>query len=246
VTPSKTFGLIGKTLKHSFSKKYFEEKFEKEDLPHQYLNFECSNLHNIKQLAIDYPNLSGLNVTIPYKEAIIPYLDKLSDKAQSIGAVNCIKITKKGLWKGYNTDAYGFKKSIEPHLKLHHQKALILGTGGASKAVAYVLDELKIAYVFVSRKKAPNQLTYDLINSTVLDNFQIIINTTPLGTFPKVDDCPQLPYHLLTKNHLAFDLVYNPCETLFLKQAKAQGAKTANGENMLHFQAEKGWEIWGE
>jgi len=241
---SKIFGLLGKSLKHSFSKQYFEEKFKKEELPFKYLNFERPTLDNIKQLTIDYPNLSGLNVTIPYKEEIISHLDKISSKAKIIGAVNCIKITKKGNWKGYNTDVFGFEKSFKPLLKPHHQKALILGTGGASKAVAFVLDGLKIPYVFVSRKKEPNQLTYDLINSTVFDNYQIIINTTPLGTFPKVEDCPNLPYHLLTKNHYAFDLVYNPSETLFLKNAKLHGATVANGENMLHFQAEKSWEIW--
>lgn len=241
----KTFGLIGKTLKHSFSKKYFEEKFQQEQLPFQYLNFELPHLENVKELAIKYPNLRGLNVTIPYKEDILPHLDKISKKAQAIGAVNCIKITEKGQWKGYNTDAYGFKKAFVPHLKPEHKKALILGTGGASKAVAYVLDTLKIPYVFVSRKKQTNQLTYDLINSTVLDNYQIIINTTPLGTFPKVDECPNLPYQFMTKNHYAFDLVYNPSETLFLKNAKTHGATVANGADMLIFQAEKSWEIWG-
>lgn len=241
---SKVFGLVGKSLKHSFSKKYFEEKFEKLNFPFQYLNFELKSIDEIKDVFSNHPDLIGFNVTIPYKEDIIPFLDKLSPKAKAIGAVNCVKIIEDGQLMGYNTDAHGFKKSFESLLKPSHKKALILGTGGASKAVAFALDEMKIPYTFVSRTKQPNQLTYDLINSTVMDNHQIIINTTPLGTFPKVDGCPKLPYEFVNKSHYAFDLVYNPSETTFLKKCKSQGAVIANGENMLIFQAEKAWELW--
>lgn len=243
MTP-KTFALIGKTLKHSFSKTYFEKKFLAENLPHQYLNVELKTIDEVKTILEKYPNLAGFNVTIPYKEDIIPFLGKLSPRAEKIGAVNCVKILENRQWMGFNTDAHGFKESFQMGLKPHHKKALILGTGGASKAVAYVLDELKIPYVFVSRKKQTNQLTYDLINSTVLDNYQIIINATPLGTFPKIDACPNLPYQYITPKHYAFDLVYNPSETLFLQKCKAQGAAVTNGEKMLVFQAEKAWEVW--
>ncbi|WP_415060627.1 shikimate dehydrogenase family protein, partial [Flavobacterium sp.] len=192
------------------------------------------------------PLLKGLNVTIPYKEKIIPYLEQLSKKAAKIGAVNCIKITKKGKLKGYNTDYYGFKKSLQPLLQPHHKKALILGTGGASKAVAYALEELGILYTFVSRSKKENALDYKYINATTFDNFQIVINCTPLGTFPNLEECPPIPYDFFTEEHIAFDLIYNPEETTFLKKAKAKNAQTKNGYEMLVLQAEKGWKIWNE
>ena len=243
---SKIFGLIGKSLKHSFSKKYFEKKFENLNLPFHYLNFELKTIDDLPSLLSKNNELAGFNVTIPYKEAIVPFLDKLSTKAKTIGAVNCVKVLEDGKLMGYNTDAFGFKLSFEKHLKPYHKKALILGTGGASKAVAFALEELKIPYTFVSRRKETNQLTYDLINSTVLDNYQIIINTTPLGTFPNINECPKFPYQFMTKSHYAFDLIYNPSETKFLANSKAQGATIANGESMLIFQAEKSWEIWNE
>ena len=191
-------------------------------------------------------DLKGLNVTIPYKETVIPFLDKLSKKAVVIGAVNTIKITKKGKLKGYNTDFYGFQKSLEPLLQPHHKKALILGTGGASKGVAFALDELDIPYTFVSRKAGENAIDYDRINATTFDNYQIIINATPIGTSPNVDASPLLPYEYFTEKHIAYDLIYNPAETQFLKKAAAQGAQIKNGLDMLIFQAEKAWKIWNK
>ena len=193
------------------------------------MNFELKTIDDLPSLLSKNNELAGFNVTIPYKEAIFSFLNKLSTKAKTIGAVNCVKVLEDGKLMGYNTDAFGFKLSFEKHLKPYHKKALILGTGGASKAVAFALEELKIPYTFVSRRKETNQLTYDLINSTVLDNYQIIINTTPLGTYPNIDKAPHINYALFTNNHIAFDLVYNPEETTFLKKAKAQGAKTKNG-----------------
>ncbi len=242
---NKLFGLLGKSIAYSFSKKYFTEKFETENLANcQFENFELASIAQFSKLVRDHPTLKGLNVTIPYKEKIIPYLDTLSKKAAKIGAVNCIKITKKGQLKGYNTDYYGFKKALQPLLQPQHKKALILGTGGASKAVAFALDELGILYSFVSRSKKDKALNYQFINATTFDNYQIIINCTPLGTFPNLEEVPPIPFDYFTKDHLAFDLIYNPEETAFLKKAKAKGSSVKNGYDMLVFQAEKGWKIW--
>lgn len=244
---SKLFGLIGKNISYSFSKKYFETKFQKEELiGFSYENFDLQAISQFPKLIRENPNLKGLNVTIPYKEKIIPYLDELSGKASKIGAVNCIKITKRGTLKGYNTDHYGFKKSLEPLLQPHHQKALILGTGGASKAVAFALEELGILYTFVSRSKIENALDYKYINATTFDNYQIVINCTPLGTHPNIDEFPPIPYDFFTEEHIAFDLIYNPEETEFLKRAKAKNAVIKNGYEMLVLQAEKGWKIWNK
>jgi len=244
---NKLFGLIGKNISYSFSKKYFTEKFEKEQLTDcAYENFDLTAISQFPKVIRENPTLCGLNITIPYKEKVIPYLDKLSEKAQKIGAVNCIKFTKKGKLKGYNTDYYGFKKSIQPLLQPHHQKALILGTGGASKAVAFALEELGILYTFVSRSKKENALDYKYINATTFDNYQLIINCTPLGTHPNIEECPPIPYDYFTPEHLAYDLIYNPEETLFLKQAKSKGAVTKNGYEMLVLQAERGWKIWNK
>jgi shikimate dehydrogenase len=244
---NKLFGLIGKNISYSFSKKYFTEKFEKEQLNDcSYENFDLSAISQFPKLLRENPTLFGLNITIPYKEKVIPYLDNLSEKAQKIGAVNCIKFTKKGKLKGYNTDYYGFKKSILPLLQPHHQKALILGTGGASKAVAFALEELGILYTFVSRSKKENALDYKYINATTFDNYQLIINCTPLGTHPNLEECPPIPYDYFTPEHIAYDLIYNPEETLFLKQAKSKGAVTKNGHEMLVLQAERGWKIWNK
>lgn len=241
------FGLIGKNISYSFSKKYFTDKFEKEGLLNcSYENFDLQIITQFPGIIRNNPSLKGLNVTIPYKEKIIPYLDQLNKKAAKIGAVNCIKITKKGKLKGYNTDYYGFKKSLQPLLQTHHKKALILGTGGASKAVAYALEELGILYTFVSRSKKENALDYKYINATTFDNFQIIINCTPLGTYPYIEECPPIPYDFFTEDHIAFDLIYNPEETTFLKKAKAKNAQTKNGYEMLVLQAEKGWKIWNK
>lgn len=243
----KQYGLIGKTLSHSFSKKYFEEKFKRENINAVYENFELNDISQVEGLFSIHSNLCGLNVTIPYKEQIIPYLDEVDEQAQKIGAVNTIYIDKEtGKMKGYNTDVYGFKQSLKPFLENQHQRALILGTGGASKAVAYVLNELGITTAFVSRTpQLENQLSYDELNENILASFLLIVNTTPLGTFPNIDEKPAINYDAITPNHLLYDLVYNPAETAFLKEGKKRGALTINGEQMLQLQAEKAWEIWG-
>lgn len=242
----KVFGLVGKSIAHSFSKKYFTERFEKDGIGHySYQNFDIDDIAKFPQIIKDNPNLGGLNVTIPYKESVIPYLNKLSKKAAKIGAVNTIRF-KNGKLKGYNTDCYGFEESLYPLLQSHHKKALILGTGGASKAVAFALEQLDILYSFVSRQADGNTINYDRINATTFDNYQIVINCTPLGMSPDVDGFPPLPYEHFTKKHIAYDLIYNPEETLFLKQAKAHGAVTKNGHEMLLLQAEKAWKIWNK
>jgi len=244
---NKKFGLIGKDISYSFSKKYFTEKFSKELFDDcTYENFDISNIEEFPSVLKENPDLKGLNVTIPYKETIIPYLDSLSDNASRIGAVNVIRFTKKGSLKGYNSDWYGFKKSLEPLLHPHHKKALILGTGGASKAVAFALDKLGIFYTFVSREATENAIDYNRINATTFDNFQIIINCTPLGTSTNTKEFPPIPYEFFTEKHIAFDLIYNPEETQFLKKAKKKGATTKNGSEMLVFQAEKAWTIWNK
>lgn len=246
-TVSNQYGLVGKNISYSFSKDYFSKKFAENDLTgYSYDNFDIHDISEFPEIIKNNPNLKGLNVTIPYKESIIPFLDKLSDKASKIGAVNTIKFTKKGKLKGYNTDCFGFQKSLQPLLQPHHKKALILGTGGASKAVAFVLDQLGILYTFVSREANENSIDYHRINATTFDNYQIIINCTPMGTSPNITDCPAIPYEYFTSRHIAFDLIYNPSETLFLQKAKSNGAVTKNGLEMLIFQAEKAWKIWNK
>lgn len=246
-TVRKRFGLLGRNISYSFSKGYFTEKFNSENFVGcTYENFDIPEITAFTEVIKDTSDLKGLNVTIPYKEAVIPFLDKLSKKAALIGAVNTIKITKKGKLKGYNTDYYGFKKSLEPLLQPHHKKALILGTGGASKGVAFALDELDINYTFVSREAKENGIDYNRINATTFDNYQIIINATPVGTSPNVDAFPLIPYEFFTEKHIAYDLIYNPAETQFLKKAKQQGAQIKNGLDMLIFQAEKAWKIWNK
>ncbi|MFY8181095.1 MAG: shikimate dehydrogenase family protein [Flavobacterium sp.] len=243
----KKFGLVGKNITYSFSKKYFTEKFSKELFDDcTYENFDIPTIEEFPNVLKENPDLKGLNVTIPYKEAIIPFLDTMSDKAFRIGAVNVIRFTKKGNLKGYNSDWYGFKKSLEPLLQPHHKKALILGTGGASKAVAFALDKLGIFYTFVSREATENAIDYNRVNVTTFDNFQIIINCTPLGTSPNTKEFPPIPYEFFTEKHIAFDLIYNPEETQFLKKAKKKGATIKNGYEMLVFQAEKAWTIWNK
>lgn len=242
----KVLGLVGRNISYSFSAGYFEEKFSQMGLNNcTYRNFDIDDIEEFSDI-LQTKGLKGLNVTIPYKEEVIPLLDKLSKKAKKIGAVNTITISKKGKTKGYNTDWYGFKKALKPMLKKRHKHALILGTGGASKAVAFALRELKIDYDFVSRQENELWYTYDQLDAEVFEDYQIIINTTPMGTFPKVDECPPLDYSLFTADHIAFDLVYNPSETLFLKQAKQNGAKIKNGYDMLVYQAEKAWAIWNK
>ena len=243
----KRFGLLGRNINYSFSRGYFTEKFEKEKLAGcTYENFDIPTIESFLEIIKNNEHLSGMNVTIPYKESVMPFLDKLSKKATKIGAVNTIKFTKKGKLKGYNTDYYGFQKSLEPLLEPHHKKALILGTGGASKGVAFALDELDIPYTFVSREAKENAIDYTRINATTFDNYQIIINSTPVGTSPNVDAFPLIPYEFFTEKHIAYDLIYNPAETQFLKKAKQHGAQIKNGLDMLIFQAEKAWKIWNK
>ncbi|EGV45108.1 shikimate dehydrogenase [Bizionia argentinensis JUB59] len=241
------FGLIGKNISYSFSQNYFTNKFTSEEIiDASYQNFDLSNIEAATDI-LENTEIKGLNVTIPYKEAIIPYLDKLDKKAKKIGAVNTIKRSKKGKLVGYNTDYYGFKKSLKPLLKPNHKNALILGTGGASKAVAFTLDELDIAYKFVSRtSKNLDHLTYSDLNESIINNHQIIINCTPLGTFPNITEAPNIPYESLTEFHILYDLIYNPEETTFLKHGRDKNATTINGLPMLKLQAEKAWRIWNK
>ncbi|WP_104736282.1 shikimate dehydrogenase family protein [Hanstruepera ponticola] len=240
------YGLIGKNISYSFSKHFFEEKFNNDGITNaSYENFDINNIEKFPDIINNNSEIKGLNVTIPYKESIIPYLDSLSKNAKKIGAVNTIKISKKGKLKGYNTDWYGFKKSISKHLKPKHKRALILGTGGASKAIAFTLKKLNIDYQFVSRKPSKRgQLTYKALTENIISTHQIIINCTPLGTFPNVEAYPPIPYTALTKDHILFDLIYNPTQTRFLELGVTHNAKTLNGSKMLKHQALKAWDIW--
>ncbi len=238
------FGLIGRNISYSFSKTYFNNKFKALDLPdYSYENFDLPNLEEFNSLIKRNDTLRGLNVTIPYKEEIIPYLDSLDKNARRIGAVNTIKFTKDGLI-GYNTDAYGFKKSIQPFLTKSHKNALILGTGGASKAIAFVLKELGITYKYVSRNPVGDQIGYSELNKETIVTHTILINCTPLGTFPNIEAKPDVPYEFLTSKHLLFDLIYNPEKTAFLLSGEQRGAIICNGAKMLELQAEKAWQIW--
>jgi shikimate dehydrogenase len=242
----KTYGLIGRNISYSFSKEYFSKKFKSENIENTtYVNFDLNSINEFSEIFKSTESIKGLNVTIPYKESIIPYLDKINSKANRIGAVNTIRITKKGHLKGYNTDEYGFRKSRLPLLENHHKKALILGTGGASKAIAFALKKLHIPYQFVSRKTDDN-FDYHSLIETVIKEHQIIINCTPLGTHPNTDDCPNIPYYAISDKHLLYDLIYNPEETTFLKKGRENGAKTCNGLKMLELQAEKAWQIWNK
>lgn len=245
----KLYGLIGKSLTHSFSKKYFTEKFKTLELEdHGYELFPISSIEDLLVLIKENPSLRGLNVTIPYKTEVIPYLSALNDEAEKVGAVNTIKIIGADSSKkliGYNTDVYGFRQSIKPFLEGHHEKALILGNGGASKAVAYTLTQFGIKCFFVGRNKTEGiNFTYEELTDNIIKACKLIINCTPVGTFPNINDAPDLPYEAITTDHLCYDLVYNPEETEFIKRSKALGAQTVNGLSMLHLQAEKAWEIW--
>lgn len=243
----KIFGLVGRNISYSFSAGYFKKKFKKAGLKDfSYVNFDLQTIAELPEVIKNNEALKGINVTIPYKQEVIPLLDKLSKNAKIIGAVNTITISKKGKLKGYNTDHYGFKKALVPLLKKHHKKALILGTGGASKAVAFALRKLKIEYDFVSRTATDTIFSYEELNEKVFEKYHIIINTSPLGTFPNIEECPPIDYKLFTDKHIAFDLVYNPDETKFLRLAKEQGAATKNGYAMLVHQAEKAWQIWNK
>lgn len=240
------YGLIGYPLGHSFSEKFFTEKFAREHIDAQYRLYPMESVSKVSDLIAD-PDMRGFNVTIPYKQQIMPLLDELDEEAANVGAVNVVKIIRENgttKLKGYNSDIYGFYESIRPFLKPQHKKALILGTGGASKAVCAMLKKLNIEYVFVSRSPKESQLSYDQIDSQTMNEYKVVVNTTPLGMSPNLDTCPPLPYELFTPEHLAFDLVYNPETTKFLRLAAEHGAATKNGLEMLHLQAIRAWEIW--
>lgn len=242
----RNFGLIGFPLGHSFSKRYFSEKFETEKIDARYELYELEKIEKFSDLIQDV-ELSGLSVTIPYKEQVIPYLHELDETAAQIGAVNAIRFIRtadKLILKGYNTDAIGFENSLKPHLKPQHNKALILGTGGASKAIIYVLGKLGIECKSVSRTAQNGQLSYADLNENLLADYKLIVNATPLGTFPNTNACPDIPYQYLSNEHLLFDVVYNPSETLFMKKGIEKGACALNGEAMLIGQAVAAWEIW--
>jgi shikimate dehydrogenase len=245
----KTYGLVGYPLTQSFSQKYFTQRFENEKIDAQYLNFSIESIGEFPEILDDNESLEGLNVTIPYKEKVIPFINELDSIAQKVGAVNLIKIGErksKPYLIGSNSDVYGFKQSLKPFLKPHHTNALILGTGGASKAVRYVLKELGISYKLVSRKPKTDWLTYSDITPQLLKDSPLIINTTPLGMFPNIDGCPTLPFEAINGNHLVFDMVYNPLQTILLKKSADAGANTLNGYQMLILQAEKSWEYWSK
>jgi shikimate dehydrogenase len=240
----KQFGLIGYPLGHSFSKKYFEEKFANEKLQDCAFDlFPIKEIEEFKDLIAKQSNLVGLAVTIPHKETVIPFIDKLSDAAKEIGAVNCIQF-KNGKTIGYNTDVIGFEKSLRPLLQQQHAKALILGTGGASKAIQYVLKNLGIDFLLVSRTKTDSTITYEDISEEILQSHLLIINTTPLGMSPKGEGFPNLSYQFLTPKHLLYDLIYKPEKTLFLQKGEQQGCIIKNGFEMLILQAEENWIIW--
>ncbi len=241
------YGLVGKNISYSFSRSYFKAKFEKEGITNsEYVNFDIEILEEFPNLLANDGNIKGFNVTIPYKESVRKYVDFIAKDAEAIGAINTIKVLTNKKLKGYNTDVYGFELALKLKLKNTHKKALIFGTGGASKAVIYVLKKLKIPYLLVSRNPKENQIHYTAINEELLKKYTLLINTTPLGTYPKTNELPKIPYKHLTPTHYLFDLVYNPPLTAFLKQGKAQGCITQNGLKMLEYQAEKAWEIWQE
>lgn len=240
---SRKFGLIGKNIDYSFSKKYFSEKFKKENLDCTYSNFDIENISLIESI-LQKNGISGYNVTIPYKQEIIKFLDEIDEVAKAIGAVNTIKkIDNKNI--GFNTDCIGFEKSLIPLIENKKpDSALILGGGGASKAVKYVLKKLKINYSTVSRKEGKSEFIYENLNDVIINRFKMIINCSPVGTFPNINKCPNIPYKHLTKEHVLYDLVYNPIESLFLRRGRELGCKTKNGLEMLEIQANESWRIW--
>ena len=239
------YGLIGKKLGHSFSEKFFSDKFCHEGIEVSYRNFELESIDKISGMLRENPNLQGFNVTIPYKQEIIPYLTDIEGVAKEIMAVNCVKVVDGKLY-GYNTDVYGFRRSLLGFIGDNRPKALVLGTGGASKAVDYVLKESGIVYRTVSRSNKNGDMTYDDIKSdpTILSSCRLIVNTTPLGMYPDIETAPDIPYDVLTPEHYLFDLVYNPERTLFMKKGEEYGARTINGYEMLVGQAERSWDIW--
>ena len=247
--PEKLYGLLGYPLVHSFSQNYFNQKFESENIDAKYINFEIPDVGMLMEVVAENENLNGLNVTIPYKEQVIPLLDEIDPAASEVGAVNVIKFIrgKDGLrLKGYNSDIIGFTDSIKSLLKPHHQSALVLGTGGAAKAVSYSLRKLGLEVQLVSRRKSANTLVYEELTKNDLKNHKVIVNTTPLGMYPNVDTCPDIPYRYLTSQHLCYDLIYNPDETLFLKNSRLAGAQVKNGLEMLLLQAFASYSIWNQ
>ena len=242
------YGLIGKKLGHTFSPEYFKKKFQNLGIAAEYLPFEMEDISRFPELISKHKNLKGLNVTIPYKKEVIPFIDKLDETAEAVGAVNTIRIDRsvgQPVLSGYNTDIIGFKKALEPLLYNRNIKqALILGTGGAAQSVAFVLEKTGILYRFVSRTGQQPVLNYQDLTRELIHQSHLIINTTPLGMFPDVEEFPDIPYEYLTRDHIAFDLIYNPAETVFLKKARQKGALTANGLKMLEIQAEESWKIW--
>ena len=241
------YGLIGFPLGHSFSKSFFNEKFQNEGIDAEYINFEIKGIDELPEVLATNPELRGLNVTIPYKEKVLSFLDYISVEARAIGAVNVIRVDHKGddvLLKGYNSDVIGFTKSIEPLLETFHKKALILGTGGASKAINYGLKSLGLETVLVSRFERPGTIQYKDITPDVVKEYNVIVNCTPSGMFPHYDECPDLPYEALDNHNLLYDLIYNPDETLFTKKGRERGAQTKNGLEMLLLQAFASWDFW--
>ncbi|MFM6935756.1 MAG: shikimate dehydrogenase family protein [Flavobacteriales bacterium] len=240
----KQFGLIGKHLSHSFSPAFFADFFEKQGIDAHYATYELQEISDFPQLLTDH-SFNGLNVTIPYKTEIIPFLDELDPLAEEIQAVNVVSF-ENGKAKGYNTDVFGFQQSIKPFLTFHHERALIFGTGGASKAVGYVFKSLGIDVIYVSQKPSSlsNHFTYADVNQHMISACKVIVNCTPLGMHPQLDAYPQMPFDALSEEHLLIDLIYNPSETLFMKQGRAHGATAMNGLSMLQHQALKSWEIW--
>ena len=242
----KRYGLIGKNIEYSFSRGYFKKKFETENLQDCiYTNFDLNQIKELKNV-LSLKNIFGLNVTTPYKREVIHYLDRLSPAAEKVNAVNTIKFHKDGTTSGHNTDVYGFEKSLLEIINKLPKKALILGTGGASSAVAYVMKKLKIEFSYISRRGGDNTTSYTEVDEITINEHELIINASPVGTFPNIDKTPDLPYQFLTKNHILYDLIYNPTETRFLREGKTRGSKILNGQKMLEYQAEKSWEIWNE
>ena len=241
------YGLIGYPLGHSFSIGYFNEKFANENIDAQYINFEIPSIDNLVEVLSSNPQLRGLNVTIPYKEQVIRYLDSISPEAQAIGAVNVIRVSQKGnqtFLRGFNSDVIGFTKSIEPLLERYHRKALILGTGGAAKAVDYGLKSLGLETQMVSRSRKTGAITYDDVKAETIEEYNVLVNCTPLGLYPNVDLCPPLPYNAMNSRTLLYDLLYTPDETLFMRKGREQGATVKNGLEMLLLQAFASWEFW--
>ncbi len=242
------YGLIGRPLTHSFSERYFADKFAREGIDASYVNFELQDIGDVMELVAEYPELAGFNVTIPYKRQILPYIDYLDPLAERVGAVNVVKIDYDGdepIFRGYNSDVVGFEKSISPLIANRKGlQALVLGTGGASAAVCCALDNLGIEWTLVSRTPGEGRITYADLNASVMASHKLIVNTTPAGMYPEVDACPDIPYHLLDSDNICYDLIYNPERTLFMTKSAAQGAEVSNGLGMLYLQAEESWRIW--